>query len=470
MRLGIRTKFLILISILLVSIFAGTTIYLIKNRTAALRQDIFEQSQAFATLATPPVGNVFAIYKDSGTHKVTQEVDRFTALNDSVVNIAIVDITGATLYSQNQDRAPNFSAAIASTFEPIYKYDQSGTLQTIIYPYFEASGARRYTLIYEISDKEISKAINTEVRSLLLFGVLSLIITMVLVYVLINRLIIQPVRQVSEQAGIISAGKLEQQILVHGHDEIANLGDSVNKMAESLKKSIAELQEVDKIKSEFMMITSHNLRTPLAIISGYLDNMNIVMKDPKKLMSSLQRIGISVKRLEAFAEDVLTISRFELGEAKPAFESVNVKDLISRIQKEFASTVEAHNLEFKVEIQNPESSINISIPYIRSAVWNLLDNAVKFTKEGHVTLRTFDEDQHVCIEISDTGVGITSDELPKIFTKFHRGTSTLVYDFEGTGIGLYASKMMVERHGGTISVQSQVGKGSTFLIKLPKAT
>lgn len=470
MRIGIRTKFLILISILLFVIFAGITYIQIQSSSKALRQSLFDQSRSYATLATEPIGNVFAVYKNSGTFKIDQQLKEFSSLNDSITNIAVIDVAGSIVYSNNDKVDKSIGVEDASSFEPVFKYGENGVLKTIVYPYFEASGSHRYSIIYNISDDEIEKAVKQEATQLIYFGLLSMLATMGLIYVLIIRFIIRPIRIVSEQAGVISEGNLGQQIVVKGHDEIASLGESVNKMAESLKASIAELKEVDKVKSEFMMITSHNLRTPLTIISGYLDNMELVMHDKNKLMNAIKRIGLSVKRLEVFADDVLNISRFELGDSKVKDEFVELAGFMKNIYKEFLPTAENKKLIVKNDIQEGNYKVNISMPYLRSSLWNLLDNAAKFTpEEGEINISTKVIDNHVEIQVSDNGIGITKEEIPKLFTKFHRGTSTLVYDFEGTGIGLYSSKVMIEKHGGTIKVNSEENKGSTFTIVLPLA-
>lgn len=468
MHLGIRTKFILLVGLLLLTIFGAITAIQIRSRTEALRAVLLEESRAFASLATQPIGNVFSVYKDSGTLKIKQQIDQFATLNHSITNVAVVDVGGKVVYSQQDPSDIAISPEDASTFEPIFRNDDSGALSSIIYPYFEASGAHRYSIIYYVSDQEIERSVRQEAIQLLYFGIFSLVSTMGLLYLLMNRFIIKPVSKVSEQASIISSGNLEQQIEVHGTDEIASLGQSVNKMAESLKASIAQLKEVDRIKNEFMMITSHNLRTPLTIISGYLDNMSIVMGNPAELMEALKRIGASVRRLEVFAEDVLTISRFELGNTEVTTETVKVSDFIGHVADEFRPTAELKNITFKAAIENPATQLNISTPYIRSAIWNVLDNAAKFTpKGGEISLLSADEGDNITIRISDTGIGISKDELSKLFTKFHRGTSTLRYDYEGTGIGLYASKMMIEKHGGTITAESTEGKGSVFTISLP---
>ncbi len=468
MWLSIRTKFLLLVGLLMFVIFGAITLSLIQSGTKALRQDLHEESKAFASLATQPIGNTVAIYMDSGTSKIDEQIKQFVELNKNITNIAVVNVDGKLVYSQSTKNAPIVNSSEASSFDPIFRNNSGGALGMIIYPYFEASGAHRFSVVYTVSDSEIEKAVRDEAMSLLYFGLASLLATMALTYLLINRLIIKPVRQVSSQASLISAGNLEQEIAVHGHDEIASLGESVNRMADSLKANISKLKEVDKVKSEFMMITSHNLRTPLTIISGYLDNMKLIAGDTEKLESALARIGSSVKRLETFAEDILTISRFELGDTQLQSSEVRLDEFMGRIVSEFSPTAELKKISFVAEIQDGGTQLRISAPFIHSAIWNILDNAAKFTKEGgKITLATKRNGDSLQIIISDNGIGITAAELPKLFTKFHRGTSTLTYDFEGTGIGLYASKVMVEKHGGTITVNSEEGRGSTFTINLP---
>jgi signal transduction histidine kinase len=117
----------------------------------------------------------------------------------------------------------------------------------------------------------------------------------------------------------------------------------------------------------------------------------------------------------------------------------------------------------------PDSvKLDLSQANMRSALGNVIDNAIKFTKEGrsvHVSSKI--EDGKLVFSVADTGIGIQPDEIPKLFTKFHRGTSTLTYDYEGAGVGLYLTKLIVGEHGGQITVNSEAGQGSTFIVYLP---
>lgn len=466
--IGLRTKFVLLVSLLLAAIFSAFALFLISNNTKTLRSNLFEEARSFAVLATEPIGNTFAIYKDSGTGKIEQEIRETAGLNESIVNIALIDVAGNVQYSLQSDQEIEVTTQEAAAFDPIYKNNENGALSTIIYPYFEASGAHRYSVVYMVSDEQIEENIRLERMSSLAFAIFALIITGTSIYLLINLLIIRPVESVSRQAEIISGGNLDQQIEVRSNDEIGNLSSSVNRMAESLKKNIAELKEIDKVKSEFMMITSHNLRTPLTIISGYMENADRYSKDPDMQAKIIDKISASIKRLEMFAEDVLTISRFELGEQDKSVETIELKPFLQRITDEFRTNAESKKITFSADINLDNLTLQASAPHLRSAIWNLLDNALKFTNEGGtINVTSYQKEDKVYIAVKDSGIGISKSELPKLFTKFHRGTSTLTYNFGGTGIGLYASKVMIENYGGTIDASSEEGEGSTFTIVLP---
>lgn len=467
MRLSIRTKFLLLISLLLLVIFGVSTVLLIRERSASLRQELFERSRAFATLATQPIGNTFVIYKDSGKIPIDQQVQRFLELEPSITSVAVADTTGKIVYGEVEGLT-KVAPERASSFIPVYINDSSGILERVIQPYFEASGAHSYSVVYSVSGQSVDQAVRAQTMSLLAFGGISMLVAITLVFVIINLFIIRPLRRVSAQAAIISAGNLDQQITTRSKDEVGDLSQAVNKMAESLKQNIAELKEVDEVKSEFMMIASHNLRTPLTVINAYLETMGRFANDPQKLDSAIKTISTSVKQLATFAEDVLAISHFELGNAPFSAEPVNIGRLLRLLTNEFRPLAEGKSIHFVAVLPVKDVIAQASESHIRNAIWNVLDNALKFTPEGgKIEFTTDVKEGKLFITITDNGVGIAEEELPKLFTKFHRGTSTLAYDFSGVGIGLYASRIMLEQYGGTISAKSRVGEGSQFVITLP---
>lgn len=465
---GLRFKFLLLVSVLLLIVVGSIATFLVRSNTNSLRSNLQSEASSFATLATTPIGDAFVVYKDSGAIHIDQQVTTFTQNSEVISNISIVDLDGKVLYSKDSKNTPHIPASQASAFKPTLINDgQLDSLSQIVYPYFEGSSAHRYSVVYDVSSQQIEAEVGNETKAVLIFATAALALTIVAMFTVINSFILRPIYTVSRQAALISQGDLEQQIETNGKDEISLLGRAVNTMANSLKRNITQLTELDKVKTEFMIITSHNLRTPLTVINGYTDSQQ-KYDTVQEYKTAMDAISASAKRLNTFAEDILTISQFELGHDTVFQEPVNLTEFIKNLSADFQVISAQQKRDYSSTIDGRPRIVNISAAPVRSAIYNIFDNALKFTPEGgKIYLRLDDDGQSAMITVSDTGIGIKPEELPKLFTKFHRGTSLMRYDYEGTGIGLYASKLIIERHGGTIGVSSTEGKGSTFTIKLP---
>ncbi len=465
MRRHIRTQQLLANTLALVVVFSVMSVYLVHSNTRTLRARLKSEATSFSVLATSPIGDAYSTYKDSGTAKIKDVVKNYLAQSDSVVNVHVISLDGTSLFSYDDKPLSGVTARAASSFEQVL-ISRDGQLQTIVEPYFNAAGAHRYGVVYTISNQKINQAVQHETLSLLLFSVLSLVVTSGITYFALNTIVLKPLQDVSRQAEVISKGNLDQQINIAGDNEISSLGRAVNVMADSLKHSIVKLREVDRVKSEFLSITSHNLRTPLAVIEGNTQNAD-VLKTPEQFKEALARIAESAAELHGFAEEILTISQFELGNNNKAKESVVVSEFMKKLVAEATQKAASHRIEVTAELSTNDS-VYIDATYLRNAVFNLLDNAIKFTPEGgKIHIRAFTRSGNVHIAIQDTGIGIAKEEVPKLFTKFHRATSTSEYNFTGTGIGLYVCKIIVEDAGGTINVDTVENHGSTFTVSLP---
>lgn len=468
MRLRIRTKVLITISLSLVLMFAFIAFILVKQNTDRLRSSLNEQSKSFASLAAEPIGSTFALYKDSGRIRITQQVNNFLELDPDVTAIRIVSVDGSELYSSLEEPSPPLDEKLASSFEPQFAMNQKGYIEKVIQPYFEDSGAHRYSIVYRISTKRVEQNVSDVVKLIFYAGAGMLAITIAATVFLLNRLFIRPLKDVSESANIISSGNFDHKITSKRHDEIGDLALSVEKMADFLKADIVKLRELDKLKSEFMMITSHNLRTPIAIMQGYIE-MAESAKSVDEFKDIVNIIEESVVRLHLLAENILTISTLETGHTSLRKTLVHLADFIEAIGKEYS--VLAKKKELKWEFNNDikkDINIRLSSTNMRIALGNLVDNAIKFTKTGgSVTVDSSIENDRFIFSVSDTGIGIKSGEIPKLFTKFHRSTSDSSYDYEGAGLGLYLSKFIIEQHDGRIEIKSELDKGSKFIVYLP---
>jgi signal transduction histidine kinase len=340
-----------------------------------------------------------------------------------------------------------------------------------VVPYIGDDGQHPYSIAFTVSSSAVTQIIEHQVIEIIIFGILGLIASAAALYELTSRFFIGPIERVSRQALIISQGKYDQTIDVIRQDEIGYLANSVNTMSEHLLADITKLQQVDSLKNEFITITSHNLRTPLTIIKGNVDLLDDTSL-PASTAKIIHSIGNSADQLEAFAEDMLTIASIEADKETFKLQETTITDLVTSSLKEtFSTAATQKGITLNWDIRDPAAVVNVSIMHVQGVIRNLLDNAIKFTdKGGQVDFAITLEKNTLTITVRDTGIGISADEQAKLFTKFHRGTNIMQYDYVGTGIGLYATKLITEALHGSVHVSSELGKGSTFTVSFPQPT
>ncbi|HEY9714475.1 MAG TPA: HAMP domain-containing sensor histidine kinase, partial [Chroococcales cyanobacterium] len=455
------------ISAVLLCLFAAAAYLLVRNAIIGQVNDLNRESKAFAALATKPIGDAYTIYKDSGTLRVKLEVQKFTDLDTNISGVQIIGPDGSELFPQAGDQLSGINAETVSNFDPAYKVNSNNFITQAVQPYFNDANQHPFSIVYTVSDHELAQNILRQETDILIFSIIGLLVSGAVVFELISRFFVLPVERMSRTAMAIRAGDYSKQIKATRNDEIGDLARSVNQMAEHLEGDIQKLQDVDKLKNEFIMIASHNLRTPLTIINGNVDIMKMSELDAS-IRGMVEAIETSAQNLGAFAEDMLTIASIEAGGIVLTPKPTTVGRLFKGLDKEFETQATDRHVTISWNIENPDQPLNASEIHLRGALRNLIDNALKFTKEnGRIGVTVHHGDHETVIAVSDTGIGIAQAELPKLFTKFHRGTSTLEYNYSGTGIGLYAAKLVVQAHGGTITADSTEGKGSTFTIHLP---
>ncbi len=468
--LNLQARFILITLVILGVATSALTVILLQNNTSVLRTNLTERSKAFSTLATKQIGETFLLYQNSGTVLIDSQVKDFLALDKNVTGIAVVDLTGQVRYSYYVPVAdtelPTITPAMANTFSEQYQYEES-VLKTVIAPFFENNRAHSYSVVYSISSKSVDAAIQREVIAILIFSVVALVAIALTIFLLVRKFILSPVSQLSEQTLRISQGNLTEEIHIKRHDEIGRLGEAVNKMAVSLKNDIYKLQELDLAKTEFMMITSHNLRTPLTIINGYVDNFKLA-KTKEDVFESLPAVQKGIRSLIELAENILTVSRLEMGERSGSNEPIEPAKVLAELIERLLPSFQEKKVTFTSKIEAVGAQLGMDEHQLKSAANNILSNALKFTPEGgSVTFSVNQVAGQLEIVVADSGIGISPEEQDKLFTKFHRGTSTMVYDYEGVGLGLYTTKLILEAYKGSISVSSVPTKGTTVTMHLP---
>jgi two-component system NtrC family sensor kinase len=230
--------------------------------------------------------------------------------------------------------------------------------------------------------------------------------------------------------------------------------------------NITQLKELDRLKSEFVSIVSHDLRSPLTAILGYVELLERVgpLNDPQTAF--VERVKQSVDNITNLISDLLDIGRLEAGLALD-IEACDPQHLLTTILDELTPRIQTKQLHIKRNFVSKPLQIAGDRKRLHQAFTNLLSNAVKYTPEqGTIGVQVSEMNGQIVIEIADTGIGIAAADLPHIFDKFFRAQDVLD-SFEGTGLGLSIVKSVIERHNGRIWVNSQLSRGSVFSVILP---
>ncbi len=246
--------------------------------------------------------------------------------------------------------------------------------------------------------------------------------------------------------------------------------EEIEKLAEDLKKANERLHELDKLKSEFVSIASHQLRSPLTAMKGYASLLleGSYGKFPDKAREPLSRIFESTNLMVESVDDFLNVSRIEQGKMKYNKTDFDITELVNTVVAELTSVAKEKGLSLSFDIKNtPPFKINADLGKIKQVLYNLLDNSIKYTPEGSIEVTVLNKGDFIQFKIKDTGVGISKETLAILFDKFVRADNAHKVNVLGTGLGLYVAKQMVEAHGGKIWAESDgEGKGSSFFVEL----
>lgn len=247
--------------------------------------------------------------------------------------------------------------------------------------------------------------------------------------------------------------------------------EEIERISKDLEKAYKELKKIDESKSEFISIASHQLRTPLTAIKGYISMIHdrTYGIPPEKMEKPLRHIYISAERLIKLVSELLNISRIEAGKVRAELEISSLEYIINSVITELKSLVKEKDLylEFK-KGKEPLPKISIDKEKMRQVILNIIDNAIRYTKEGGITVRCKKKENTYQVKVSDTGEGMTKREISDLFKSFSRGKAGKKGWVEGAGLGLYIAKKYVDMHKGKIWAKSQgKGKGSSFYIELP---
>ena len=249
-----------------------------------------------------------------------------------------------------------------------------------------------------------------------------------------------------------------------------NAGEITGAMV--LFHDITELKKIDQVRRDFVANVSHELRTPLSILRGYIETL---LETPDTSRKELSRIlGVMKRhsnRLDLLAEDLLILAQLESANPNLQLDDVDLSSFFGELIRDWEKKLANKQLNVTVDVAPDLPTIRADRGRLQEALYNLLDNAVKYSREhGEITLVARRRDQQIVLSVSDNGIGISKDDLPRIFERFYRvDKARTPENIRGTGLGLAIVKHIAQLHGGHVEAESELGKGTTIRVVLPIA-
>ena len=409
-----------------------------------------------------------------------------------IVYSVIVDNKGQPLTRYLNQEHPLITKIIKNnkpsnnTFEIINSIDRDLTVHQI-----KKAIVNRDRLLGEVRVSYTKKNIQKEFYRAAILNLINAIIVSILLsgiaLLIFKKQVGDPLENLAKLARQIANGELNKRVYIIKQDnEIGLLEDSFNKMAVQLQETIeglhqnnedlaitnAKLARATKLKDEFLASMSHELRTPLNAILGLSEALleEVYGTLTERQSRSLTTINNSGQHLLALINDILDLAKIESGKEKLHFCSTEISSLCSASLDFVKAQANRKSIQLEAQIESELGCAELDERRIKQVLINLLTNAVKFTPDGgKVSLKAWGniEEQQIVFQVTDTGIGIKTEDMDKLFASFVQIESTLSRRYEGTGLGLALVKNIVELHGGSVAVVSEVDKGSQFTVILP---
>ncbi len=316
--------------------------------------------------------------------------------------------------------------------------------------------------VFAASSVKAFNAFRLDILKMILFAGLAAFAISFCVIWLFSYKLVQPLRNMAAAARCFGEGNFSVRVPVTSQDEIGQLAVAFNNMADSLASS-------EHVRRDFIANVSHELKTPMTTIAGFIDGILDGTIPPEKQSHYLGIVSQEVKRLSRLVRTMLDLSRIDSGELRLRPARFDLTGVVLSVMLSFEQAIENKKIEVR-GLENAESLFVDGDPdMIHQVVYNLVDNAVKFTNEGgYIEIELRDEEDRTVVSVENSGDGISPDELPMVFERFYKTDKSRSQDRKGMGLGLYIVKTIIRLHGGEISAKSVWHENCRFEFWLPK--
>ncbi|MDQ6689815.1 MAG: HAMP domain-containing histidine kinase [Gemmatimonadota bacterium] len=409
------------------------------------------------------------IHDQKSATRMQREIDGLVALTDSLdryrLGLSATQIRASldTLRAAARDEFEQASAGRSTVAEMVSQKRTRPAIASVD----SALGASATTLRSRTRQRVVDATTETLNAERLVAGALPVALLVALgIGIWLLRSISRPVYELEKGMHAIAEGDLSHQLGI-----ASNQKEEFGRLAVSYRAMARQLAELERIRAEFVSVASHELKTPINVIIGYLELLQegIYGELTPKQKDVLQTVTKQANTLTRLVKRLLDISRFEASGGKIDVREIDLQRFLTTLESSFSVLANQRDIDFTVDHGSDlPRKVYWDEDRINEVLGNLLSNAFKFTRRGgRVALTVGAEENKVIITVNDNGAGISAEQVPNIFDKFFQADNQAQAATKGTGLGLAIAKEIVEAHGGRISVESRVGEGTTFVVTLP---
>jgi len=502
---SLKIRYAAIFTLFIAVVLLFNALLLIYFKYREFQNDVERRAYSFAKLAVKPICDGYETYFYSGYFKFRELLSSLLSSEAEIIEVQIVDVNGNILFDSDDLQKSHFiprpdlpRTVITDGYylDAIRKLeltqrqinDEHGDrVLEIVSPYIEEWGRHKLSVILRFTYNTLKPQMRMMIYQVIGLTLLSMLFTSLLAWMFIGR-ITKPLDHLTEKAKGMIRGGVTQAEIEGSDNEVELLANTFNLMTSKIQENIKqleennrtladlneELKELDRVKSDLLANVSHELRTPLTSIKGYTEyilegKLGVVTQKQQKGLMVVQK---NLDRLSKLINALLDYSLMDAEKMVLVVKPFNLKLLSKQVVVNLGSELEKRNLHFQIEIPDDLPLVVGDKEKIYQVLENLTINAIKFTENaGRITMRATpsiqDGKASVRIYVSDTGVGIPQQALPRIFDRFYQVDATSKRKYGGMGLGLAIARSIVEAHRGTISVHSELGKGTTFTITLP---
>ncbi len=366
--------------------------------------------------------------------------------------------------SQNIEGVFEGNTVVKSIYHPYY----SENMMLVAVPVYEGDTIKG-AVVLSTPIKEMNAFLGKIYHYIAMTSIIAIIIALFIVNKLSHE-VVSPLREMQYKASRMAKGDYSQKIVVRTRDEVGELGHALNLLGQDLEQFVCQIKKTDKMRRDFVANVSHELRTPLTIIRGYHEAIiDETVTDPEQIIKYQRVIGDEIVRLERLISELLDLSKLQSGKQQVAKEKIPLANLAGNV----VAMVQQKAAQFDINLGFVNDGLEAEIwgngDRLTQLILILIDNAIRYTnKYGQVLVSVLLKDEEVELKVSDTGVGISKEDLPHIWERFFKVDKAHTRSTAGTGLGLAIAKEIIDLHEAKAKVISQLGQGTEFSIVFQK--